>query len=188
MEQGLTAGKVLVRARRAAGLTQRELARRAGTSGATVAAYERGRKEPRLSTLQRLIDAAGGRLALSVAGDEPQPAELTGGDRWSLALHRAVLRRLVDEPDAVRARALRNVATMRRSGDGSARVYLDAWDRLLRGPLEPLVAALTALDHEARDLRQVTPFAGVVPPRERWDLLRAHREESGRCVATSSST
>ena len=44
-------------ARRRAGLTQAELARRAGTSQATISAYEHGRKEPSVETLGRLLAA-----------------------------------------------------------------------------------------------------------------------------------
>ena len=50
---------LLARVRRAAGLSQRELARRAGTSRPTVSAYERGRKSPSLETLERLLAGAG---------------------------------------------------------------------------------------------------------------------------------
>src|SRR5215204_6080404 len=46
------------RVRRVSGLSQRAMAARAGTSGPTVAAYESGEKEPRLSTLHRLAKAA----------------------------------------------------------------------------------------------------------------------------------
>ena len=46
-------------ARLAAGLTVRELARRAGTSHATVVAYEQGRKIPRHDTRERLLREAG---------------------------------------------------------------------------------------------------------------------------------
>jgi transcriptional regulator with XRE-family HTH domain len=49
-------------ARLAAGLTQAALAKRAGTSQATVSAYETGRKEPSVQTLSRLLAATGARL------------------------------------------------------------------------------------------------------------------------------
>lgn len=45
--------------RERAGLSMRELARRAGTSHATLSAYEHGTKSPTASTLQRIIRAAG---------------------------------------------------------------------------------------------------------------------------------
>lgn len=53
-----------VRAR--AGLTQSELARRAGTSQAALARYESGDVSPVVSTLERLLAAAGFSLGLSV--------------------------------------------------------------------------------------------------------------------------
>ncbi len=49
-------------ARERAGLTQGELARRAGTSRPTVSAYEAGRKSPSLATAQRLLAALGAHL------------------------------------------------------------------------------------------------------------------------------
>lgn len=49
-------------ARLAAGLTQAELAERAGTSQAAISAYERGAKTPSAATLERLLAASGRRL------------------------------------------------------------------------------------------------------------------------------
>ena len=43
-------GGLLERARASAGLTQDELARRAGTSRTTLSAYENGRKSPTIAT------------------------------------------------------------------------------------------------------------------------------------------
>jgi transcriptional regulator with XRE-family HTH domain len=52
-------------ARRAAGLTQRELAQRAGVPQAAVARIERGQQVPRADTLARLLDACGFELRLA---------------------------------------------------------------------------------------------------------------------------
>src|SRR5262249_22278289 len=51
------------RARTSAGLTQEELARRAGTSRPTVSAYEHGRKSPMVATFARLLAEAGWELS-----------------------------------------------------------------------------------------------------------------------------
>src|SRR5690348_14066078 len=59
----MAGGDLIVRARRTAGLSQAELARRAGTSRTTLSAYEHGRKSPSLDTLERLLAAAGFELA-----------------------------------------------------------------------------------------------------------------------------
>ena len=51
---------VLVRdGRQRAGLTIRQLARRAGTSHSAVAAYESGAKSPNSTTLARIVEACG---------------------------------------------------------------------------------------------------------------------------------
>ena len=74
--------------RRSAGLTQAELARAAGTSQPTVAAYESGGKSPTWRTLERLAASVPAELAVRVV-----PA-MTREDRRSLAWHRAVVRHL----------------------------------------------------------------------------------------------
>ena len=51
-------------ARLRAGLTQHALARRSGTSQATLSAYENGRKQPSLATLTRILAAAGAELTV----------------------------------------------------------------------------------------------------------------------------
>lgn len=56
--------ELLRSARTSAGLTQAELARRAGTSQAAVARYESGDVSPVVSTLERLLAATGSRLEL----------------------------------------------------------------------------------------------------------------------------
>jgi transcriptional regulator with XRE-family HTH domain len=60
----MDAGDAIKRARLRAGLTQHALAARAGTSQATISAYESGRKQPSLETLDRVLAATGARLAV----------------------------------------------------------------------------------------------------------------------------
>ena len=55
----MDAATTLRTARRRSGLTLRALAERAGTSHATLAAYESGTKVPRVDTLERIVRAAG---------------------------------------------------------------------------------------------------------------------------------
>lgn len=59
----MTSGSLLQRARRAAGLSQQDLARRAHTSRTAVSAYENGHKSPSLATAERLLAEAGYELA-----------------------------------------------------------------------------------------------------------------------------
>jgi transcriptional regulator with XRE-family HTH domain len=68
-------GELLEQARVSAGLTQEELARRAGTSRTTLSAYEHGRKSPTAATLARLLSGAGWELAARPhVSFTPQPA------------------------------------------------------------------------------------------------------------------
>jgi transcriptional regulator with XRE-family HTH domain len=60
----MNAATLLRRARIRSGLTLRQLAVRAGTSHATLSAYEAGRVHPSLQTAERIVRAAG--FALSV--------------------------------------------------------------------------------------------------------------------------
>jgi transcriptional regulator with XRE-family HTH domain len=57
-------------ARERIGMTQVELARRAGTSQATISAYEGGHKLPTVDTLARLLAATGSRLVVE-SGRQP---------------------------------------------------------------------------------------------------------------------
>lgn len=56
-------GQLLSEARRAAGLSQDELAARAGTSRPTLSSYEHGHRSPTLATATRILAAAGYELA-----------------------------------------------------------------------------------------------------------------------------
>lgn len=51
------AGRMVRDARRRTGLTQRQLAAKAGIPQATIARIERGRVDPRVTTLDRLLEA-----------------------------------------------------------------------------------------------------------------------------------
>jgi transcriptional regulator with XRE-family HTH domain len=80
----MDAGAALQAARLRAGLTQAELARRAGTSQATISSYESGAKQPSVATFSRLLAAAGARLAVEDAGApraEPSRGELERAGR-----------------------------------------------------------------------------------------------------------
>lgn len=56
---------LIERARRGSGLSQRELARRSGTSQSTLSTYESGAKSPTLAVLERIVKTSGHALALT---------------------------------------------------------------------------------------------------------------------------
>ena len=65
-------------ARLKAGMSQRELAERAGVPVTMISAYERDQRQPTLSTLLRLLRAAGFDLRLHLAAYDPHDDILAG--------------------------------------------------------------------------------------------------------------
>jgi transcriptional regulator with XRE-family HTH domain len=151
--------------RRRAGLTQERLARAAGTSQPTIAAYESGGKSPTMQTVARIARSVGLEAVVSFV------PTMTREDRRSLALHRAIAGRLVADPTAVLAHARDNLSLMR-TKNPNAHGLLDKWDRILTDPVEVIVATMLDPDTHARELRKVTPFAGVLTAQERAAVYR----------------
>jgi transcriptional regulator with XRE-family HTH domain len=86
----MDAGTLLRYARRKAGLSQRELGRRAGVTQAAIARIEGGETSPRFETLDRLLSTCGFEL-------EPVAKRGTGVDK-------TVMDRLIDLTPTERAR------------------------------------------------------------------------------------
>jgi transcriptional regulator with XRE-family HTH domain len=64
---------LLFEARHRARISQAELARRSGIARPVINAYERGKREPSVAAMQRLLDAAGCRLVVDEAVRRPDP-------------------------------------------------------------------------------------------------------------------
>jgi len=91
-------------------------------------------------------------------------------EQRSLALHGEVARLLCEHPELL-ARARARVEQWRLTGVVDA-AWVTAWSEVLALPVEGVIAALTDPSERARDLRQCSPFAGALAPRERWRILR----------------
>jgi transcriptional regulator with XRE-family HTH domain len=107
----MNAGSALRYARRRAGLTQRELAARAGVPQPAVARIERGTMSPRIATLERLLAATGDSLELV-------PRIGDGVDR---SLIRAALEKSPQERITAAGAAGRNLAAFQRAVERGAR-------------------------------------------------------------------
>ena len=70
---------LIVRCRRQAGLSQRQLAELAGTSAAAICLYESGQRVPRVDTLTRLVAATG--ATLSMRATAPAGIDLAANGR-----------------------------------------------------------------------------------------------------------
>lgn len=167
---------VLRDVRERSGLSVRQLARVAGVSPATIDRLEHRRVSPTRS-VDRILASVGYRLQVdAVRSEEPS---LTREDRRSLAFHRLIARRFLEDPASVRAKARANLRTMREANaDGSADRYFERWALVLEGSDAELIGLLLATTDDARALRQVTPFAGVLTDAERAEVYprrgRAH--------------
>lgn len=159
---------VVRRLRFQAGITQQILALRAGTSQPTIALYESGAKSPTLVTVQRLAASLGLELVITFT------SQMTREDQRSLAYHRAVAEKLRENPAAMTLRAKRVLGKMRAQHPGT-RALCDRWQTWLKLPLEELLTHLLDPGVLARDMRQVTPFAGALTPKERVRVLRQFR-------------
>jgi len=62
----------MVTARKRAGLTQQELARRMRTTQSSIARLERGGRSPNIQTLRRMAEVTGSRLVVRLDADEAQ--------------------------------------------------------------------------------------------------------------------
>ncbi|MEM7218773.1 MAG: helix-turn-helix transcriptional regulator [Pseudomonadota bacterium] len=153
--------------RQRCGATQSELAELAGTSQPTVAAYESGRKSPSLRTVHRLAAAVG--LVLEMECHPP----LTREDRRSLKLHRAI----ADQLDAESIRRARRTLDRLKRQHPHARALLARWSLWLDLPSEDLKVLFLHPGMVGRDMRQVSPFAGILSARERMKQFREFREE-----------
>ncbi len=159
--------------RRTVGVTQAALADAAGTSQPTIAAYETERKSPSVRTVKRLAESVG--LEMSMQFHPP----LTREDRRSLWLHRAIAQRLEERPRWVLQRARETLKRMRHANPG-ARQLLDEWGVLLKRSIPELIPVLIDPGPRARELRQVTPFAGVLSAQERASVYRTFAEEENK--------
>jgi len=97
--------------------------------------------------------------------------------RRSLWLNMAVAGRLVVDPNVVLDLARINLAKLEETHSrGQAAHWLREWRRLLDGPTERILEVLTSPTPWAREMRQNSPFAGVLSDDERMRVLTAFRE------------
>jgi transcriptional regulator with XRE-family HTH domain len=137
----------------------RELARQAGTSSATLSVYETRAKDPRASTLLRVLAAAGAEL-------QPVRARSAGQRFVDLSCERMAELVVADPALVDRAREALPQLEARFSWAGT-------WAKLLDAGSVAVVAVLTSSSPEAAALKTDSPFAllGLISEDERLRLL-----------------
>ena len=161
---------IVRRIRQLAELTQVELAGVANTSQSAIAAYESGAKTPSLRTVRRIASAVEMDVHLA-----PIPA-LTREERRSLALHERIAQRLREQPKETLAKARANLDQMRHLHPHASRLF-DEWQTVLALQPDEIAHVITDPGRRQRELRQVTPFAGVLDQAERARVYQQFRRE-----------
>jgi hypothetical protein len=99
-------------------------------------------------------------------------------DARSLALHRGVARRLRDRPELLEVARAR-VRAWREDEDIHPH-WIEVWSDILSRPLDEIIEVITDPGEQGAELRQASPFAGVLDPRTRWEILRSHTDHGNR--------
>lgn len=138
--------------------------------------YARPNRHRRL----RLADVVAYRARMQA---RPESASTSGGSMTreeivSLALGRLTASRLLVEPDETIRRARDRVARLLDDGEltASSRRWLDAWQQLLDGPLERIVAVLIDPGPMGYEMRSHTPFTGLHGDAERLAAIRSAKQ------------
>lgn len=145
MKPHAAAQELLIQARKSAGITQQQLADRAGVSQPSIAAYESGRRQPTLPTLYRLLAAAGYEPRIRL--EQRHPPETGNRERRWIPL--------------TAARAAAGIRSAVRRGDPSEALR---WVAQLVADIERAPAV-----RRAALIRRVPPSTGD----RRWDAMLA---------------
>jgi hypothetical protein len=96
------------------------------------------------------------------------------GEERSVAYHRVIAERLPSQPEILamaRGRVQEWLAA-----PSEPPFYARKWAEVLAGDLPSIAAFLVDRGELATELRQSTPFAGALRPKERWVIWRETRE------------
>jgi hypothetical protein len=95
-------------------------------------------------------------------------------DARSLAMHCKIARK-IDANRALLEIPKRNLKRWRKAKSGPLPMYMDEWQQILDKPWHYIAALITSFSDEAVRLRQSSPFAGVLTPKERKQVYDAFR-------------
>lgn len=98
--------------------------------------------------------------------------------RW---LHGAIVGHLVKEPNLVLTQARENLDRFSKVHAGTmAEYWLDLWRKTLDSGPDRVLNVLVSNTPEARELRQNSPFTGILSQEERTTVLNSFREQWSR--------
>lgn len=103
---------------------------------------------------------------------------LTREQERSLWMHRALLGPLMLDPQGVLGTALENIERWKSKhrADGMSVHYLEQWEHIIGEGVDAVAEVFSGQDEAASELRQNSPFAGVISDSERRQALLSFRE------------
>ena len=123
--ESVVAGALIREARLRAGLTQAQLARRAGVTQSVVSAYESGTRQPSVPTLTRLVKASGSRLDMRVSRPASPLRRLHGPLGQLVRQHRAEMVQTAAQHGATNLRVFGSVARGEDDADSDIDLLVD---------------------------------------------------------------
>lgn len=165
---------IIRRLRISKGVSVRELAGRLSITAGAVPQMERSEAAGTIGvdTLRRAVNALGEQLIVTsgpvdTSTHPTAPFEMRE-DRVTYELHRAIAAKLIDDPARVLAVVPANLRVLRSRVQGDlAQRWIDDWERAAAGPVWELVRMMLGEDEWAKELRQNSPFVGVLTQDER---------------------
>lgn len=153
------------------GTTQSELSRISGVRQPSISQLLSGKIKMSDEQLDRLLSCMGRRLEVERRCVVPR---LTRSERRSWLLHRRLSALLSPSRlEEWRPTINRNLRRLRTSVQGEPHDRnLGRWESLIeRGDIPGLHRVLTGLDRDSIEMREVSPFGGILTPEERREVL-----------------
>jgi transcriptional regulator with XRE-family HTH domain len=153
------------------GTSQSELSRLSGVWQPSISQFLSGRVQLSDEQLGRLLSCMGYQLEVEY---RPVLPNLTRSEWRSWRLHRRLSTHLTQSSlEQWRPTMQRNLERLRGSVRGQPHLRnLDRWESLVdRNDVTGLRRALTGLDRDSIEMREVSPFSGLLPNEERLEVL-----------------
>lgn len=94
-------------------------------------------------------------------------------DQRSIILHSHVASKIRNQPNLLNIVKI-NLSKLIETNKAS-QIYLKKWSDLLDKPMNIILEALVEDSEEMREMRQASPFSGVLTPQERWKIYETFR-------------
>ena len=95
-------------------------------------------------------------------------------DQRSLALHRAIVQRIRDQPQLFQRAQTTLERWIQQRQPAVPHVLLEWQEILDNWPVEKIFQLLTSVDEEPRRLRQSSPFCGILSPQKRMVIFKEY--------------